>query len=256
MQQPKLKWFILITPVFIYLTHALSAFTHEYFHSFAAWYLGYKHDPLDINYGGTSWDNIFLLVNISENVNYQMIAALGKFKALAIIAFAGIGLGNGLVYLISVLLLFTKSIKKQPFTYYFLFWLNLMSIGNMFSYVPIRVFGLYADMGNIHQALLISPWVTYIVFGYIVAFLIWHFYTHTLIKSYVVLKLSQPTIQTGLLILTTLVLFGYFGTAGLIAYGVISRFLAMTSVAIIPAIILACWPKRGWVKERFQAYNG
>lgn len=48
-------------------------YPHEYAHSFMAWLLGYKSNPLAITYGGTSWQNLLGLIHIDENVNYPMI---------------------------------------------------------------------------------------------------------------------------------------------------------------------------------------
>src|SRR5215469_13970317 len=114
--------FILITPVFILLSNYAAIFPHEYAHSIAAWLLGFKQHPFDINYGGTSWLNLLLLSNIDENVNYEMIYALGHGHAAALIAFAGPGIANGTKYLITLLLLNTRSVQRHLYLYYFIFW--------------------------------------------------------------------------------------------------------------------------------------
>src|ERR1700690_2614515 len=100
---------ILITPFFILLAHYLAVFPHEYAHSFMAWFLGYKPHPLAIDYGGTSWWNVFLLSDIDEHVNYDLIISQGHLYHMALIGFAGPGLANGLLYLISLFLLARKN---------------------------------------------------------------------------------------------------------------------------------------------------
>ena len=92
--------FILITPIFILLSHYLAVFPHEYAHSFMAWLLGYKDNPLALNYGGSSLANILLLLNIDQNVDNQMIYASGHSAYVALIAFAGPAM-NGLLFTLS-----------------------------------------------------------------------------------------------------------------------------------------------------------
>jgi hypothetical protein len=66
------EMFILTLP-FVIISHYLAVFPHEFTHSFFAWALGYKSNPLNIQYGGTSLSNLLLLSNIDENVNYEEI---------------------------------------------------------------------------------------------------------------------------------------------------------------------------------------
>ena len=54
---------IFITLIFILLSHYLAVSSHEYAHSFAAWMLGFKDNPLALNYEGMSWNNVLLLLN-------------------------------------------------------------------------------------------------------------------------------------------------------------------------------------------------
>ena len=113
---------ILLTPILILLSHYLAVFPHEYAHSFMAWLLGYKSNPLDLTYGGTSWLNLLLLSSIDENVNYHMIFSAGHEFHAALIAFAGSGIANGFMFILSLWLLAKKSVKQRPYLFYFLFW--------------------------------------------------------------------------------------------------------------------------------------
>lgn len=244
---------ILITPVFILLSHYLAVFPHEYAHSFFAWFLGYKNNPLALSYGGTSWANLLLLSNIDENVSYQIIHGYH----MALIAFAGPGIANGLLFIVSYFLLKNDKIKQKPYLFYFLFWFNLMNLGNFYDYVPIRTFSFHDDIANIVMGLNISPWWIFIIVGYLVMFLIWQFYTETLISTYVNLKINTTLSQASLMIICTCILFGFFG--GIIGvftssdpmyYGAIKYFLSITSFIMIPGIILAAWPTREWVVRK------
>jgi hypothetical protein len=234
------------------LAHYLAVFPHEYAHSFMAWFLGYKQNPLAINYGGTSWLNLFLLFHIDEHVNYDLIIAQGHLYHMALIAFAGPGIGNGLLYLISLFLLTRKKVQRNPLLFYFIFWFNFMNLANFYDYVPVRTFATHGDIAHITKGLDISPWSIYIIVGYLVAFVIWYFFTRTLIQAFIYLKLQTTSLRASLMIVCVLPLFGYFGMAGFIDYGEISHFLSATSFILIPGAIIACWPTRDWVKRQLQ----
>ncbi len=243
---------ILATPVFVLLAHYLAVFPHEYAHSFMAWFLGYKQNPLAIDYGGTSWLNLFLLFHIDESVNYNFIVSQGHPYYMALIGFAGPGIANGLLYLTSLFLLAKKRIQQSPLVFYFIFWFNFMNLANFYDYVPIRTFSTHGDIAHITAGLGISPWLIYIIFGYPIAFIIWHFFTQTLMQAFIHLKLKTTLLKASLMVACVLLLFGYFGIAGFVDYGEISHFLSATSLILIPGAIVACWPERAWVKRQLQ----
>ena len=83
---------ILLTPIFIWLSHYLVVCIHEYGHAFTAWILGYKNSPFDLNYGGTRLENLLFLLNIDQHVNNNLIYSLGHPGHVALIAFAGPGI--------------------------------------------------------------------------------------------------------------------------------------------------------------------
>ena len=123
-------------------------------------------------------------------------------------------------------------------------------ITNFYDYVPIRTFATHGDITNLVMGLGISPWYIYIVLGYVVAFVIWHFFTRTLIHAFMHLQLTTTALQASLMMVSVMLLFGYFGMAGFLDYGQISHFLSATSVILIPGIIVVCWPTRTWVKRQ------
>lgn len=245
---------ILITPIFILLAHYLAMLPHEYAHSFMAWILGYKSNPLSLTYGGTSWPNLLILANMDENVDYNMIFSAGHGTYVALIAFAGAGIANGSLFILSLWLLNKESIKRRLYLFYFLFLFNLMNLGNFYDYVPIRTFTTHGDAAHFFMGLNISPWWVYIIGGYIVAFLIWHFFTKTMISAFINLNITTP-LRAGLMIICVLILFGFFGMPGLFGYGDISYFLSATSLLAIPGIIIALWPTRKWIEQSMLNYK-
>lgn len=245
----KKSYLIILTPIFVLLSHYLTVFPHEFCHSFMAYFLGDKANPFNLEYGGTHWTNLVFLANIDENVDYKTIFFAGQHWHVALIAFAGPGIANGLMFIASLLLLRNKKIQAHVYWFYFLFWFNLMNLGNFYDYIPIRTFVDHGDMGHFAMGLGISPWWVYVIGSYIVGFLIWQFYTKTLITTYVTLNLSSITAKAIIMILSTYILFKYFGGSGMHDYGDISHFLAATSILAIPAVIAFAWPTRQWVKR-------
>ncbi|MGE3319645.1 MAG: hypothetical protein AB7I18_10160 [Candidatus Berkiella sp.] len=240
---------IVATPIFVLLNYHIAFFAHEYAHSLMAWLLNIKSNPFDIHYGGTSWKNLIFLLNLHENIQYAHLFSQGRNDSIALIAISGIGLGNGLFYLLSIYLLQNKTVKDHPLLYYFIFWLNFMSLAHFYHYVPLLVFSPIGDMANLSKALAISPWIIYILFSYLVIFMLYHFYTKTLITTYQVLN-STKVSQAALLILCTILMFGYVALDGILGgQGVIPLFLSITSIAAIPGILAACWPTRKWINQ-------
>lgn len=241
--------FIVATPIFILLSHYLAVFPHEYAHSFMAWLLGDKSNPFALNYGGTSISNILLLLNIDQAVDNKTIYSLGHPYHVAIIAASGMAI-NMLFYIVSYLVLKAKKIASYPYCGYFLLYFNLMNLGNIYDYVPMRTFsthGSMVDISDIEQGFNISPWLVYAIGGYLVAFLIWQFFTKTMISTYINLKINSTLSRAGLMIICVFILFGYFGLAGFINHGEISHFISATSFLAIPGMIIVLWPTRNWV---------
>lgn len=250
-----LLWLI-ATPFYFWLSHYVAVFPHEYGHSLIASLSGFKDHFWQIDYGGKSLANVLLLANIDEQVNYTAMYAAHKDWLVALTAFAGPGFGNGLTYLISLWGMSQRNIESRPWLFYFFFWWNINSIGNFIDYVPIRTFAPHGDMFNLQHGLHISPWWLMIILGYLIVWVCWYFYTHTLLKAYTVLKLQNYIAQTVLLVIATGILFfGFYGRAGLYGYGEISEFLSLLSAWIIPPIIVACLPWRKWVIDNRSKYE-
>ena len=130
-------WFLFF--LLLWSAHAAGYLVHEYAHSFTAWALGYKANPLALNYGHLSVENVALLLDIDENVDYDPIFAAGKGYLASLIAVAGVLFGNGLCYLASRKLYSFAKDQARDRLALFSFLLCLMCVGNFLSYVPVRL---------------------------------------------------------------------------------------------------------------------
>lgn len=92
---PGRSWplFVVLTIVVHWVIHAIAFFAHEYAHSFSAWLLGWKTNPLALDYGGLNTGNIVAQVDPIFAAHHDVQAAF--------IAVAGMAIGNGLTYLLS-----------------------------------------------------------------------------------------------------------------------------------------------------------
>src|SRR5579872_1787764 len=128
---------LIVTFLFILLSHHLAFFIHEYAHAVAAWILGYKNSPFDINYGDTSLTNLLLLSGVDQKVDNSLIYSSGHPGHVALIAFAGPGIILFLFF-VSSWLIQNKKITTHPYLLYFLFFFNLWCLGATYAYVPVR----------------------------------------------------------------------------------------------------------------------
>jgi hypothetical protein len=233
---------IIATPVFMLLANYLAIFAQDYAHSITAWFLGYKEHPFNIYFGGRSILNFLVLFNANDNVDYDLIMSAGRMRDLAYIGLAGIGLANGALYFISLRLMKIKLVQHFQLFFYFMLWLNFMNIAQLFSYIPVRVFSESGDAAHIAQGFNISPWWICIILGYAVTYMIWHFFTRTLQRTYDILAINSTFFKAILMMLCAIPLFGYYGVAGFIDNGEIAHFLSAASLFILPGVIAACWP--------------
>ena len=194
----------------------------------------------------------------TANVNNNLIYALGHPGHVAAIAFAGPGIIL-LLFFLSSWLIQNKKTTSHPYLIYFLFFFNLWCLGGSYAYVPVRTFstsGSMIDVLDIEQALNLSPWLVYFFVGYLIFFMMWQFFTKTLISIYVCNHISGTMARASLMITCVLVLFGYCGgLAGFFNHGELSHFISATSILAIPGIILILWPTRKWVELRIEEYN-
>ncbi|NYF78315.1 hypothetical protein [Granulicella arctica] len=237
--------FALVFIVQLWLAHALGYLVHEYAHSFVAWGSGYKANPLALDYGHLSWDNVIYLDDIDENVDYDPIFAAGRGWLAALIAVAGVLFGNGLFYLLSRRLYATAKEHGRHMLALFMFLFCMMNAGNFISYVPARTFTTHADMFTVERGLNISPWWVALVLGIPFCAAVWHFFARLLPGA---MRFFFPHAKLGqifLVFLSAYTVFKFFGSAGLHRYGDISHWISALSVYVLfPLAIILCWPRR------------
>lgn len=240
----RVGWLLAATPVMALLAHYAAVIPHEFAHSIMAWLLGIKDQPGNITWGGTSLLNVLLLANIDENVDYQAALDAGKHWQVALTAFAGPGIANVSLFLISRSLITKPWFRTRPVAANFLFWFLLMNLGNMYDYVPMRVFVDQVD-SDVYDFILgtgVSPWVIYVVGSYLVLWAIVDFYRNVLPLGLELSDFVTPMARGVTLVVATMVVFGYFANPSLLVGSDLRlQVLAATSIMAIPPIIILLW---------------
>jgi hypothetical protein len=229
----------------LWLAHALGYLIHEYAHAFAAWGLGWKSNPLALNYGGWNLNNILFQSDIDENVDYDPVFAAGHGAQAAFIAVAGVLVGNGLGYLLSRYGYTRSKIKGQWGMTLFMFLFCMMNAGNFISYVPTRTFATHADMATAVRGLHISPWWIALVLGIPFCTAVVHFFARMLPDAE---RFLFPGSQAGrifLVILCAYMFFNFYGGAGMVRYGDAAHWISVISEYVLfPVAIILCWPRK------------
>ena len=98
-RSPEWTWPVLVTYTLfqMWAAHACVFFAHEYAHSFTAWLLGWKSNPLALYYPRPTLVVLLLQMGINQNVDEGPIFAGGHGPHAAIIGAAGAILGNALI---------------------------------------------------------------------------------------------------------------------------------------------------------------
>ena len=248
--------FVVVCLVSLWLAHYAAVLPHEYAHSFMAFALGYKSNPLVIHFGGLGVLNLISLVDINEQVDYAAMVARGDGLAVALIGFAGPGLANGTLYLLSLWLLRRPAIRRNAWLFMLVFWFNFANVANFYCYVPIRTFASHGDIGHITQGLGVSPWAALVVLGIPTAIATWFLFARTLPEALGRIAPEFRFRQNFIASLSVVFFFGYFGLAGFAGYGEPSHALSVLSLCLIPIMLIVCWPSRRWMRARVEAHRG
>jgi hypothetical protein len=245
MMQRKRAQFWLSFVLLLWLAHAVGYLVHEYAHTFTAWVLGYKTNPLALDYGHLSLRNLLILSDIDENVDYRSLLAAGRGRLASLIAVSGVLLGSGTFYIVSRVLYSFAKLRNRPILGLFALMLCLMNVGNFLDYVPIRTFTTHADMANIEMGLHISPWWIVAVLGLPFAVAIGHLFMKLLSDARGFLFPSRTLAQVVLVALSSFTVFAFFGSAGMQGYGQTSHRLSVLSVCVlVPVVLILCWPRK------------
>ena len=162
------SWFFLVVLLLIQLwtAHALVFFSPEYAHSVTAWLLGWKSNPLALNYAHPTLKVLLAQIGIDQNVNETPIFANGHGRDAALIAAAGMVIGNGLIsYPLSRLSYAWAKRRNLRGWAIFFYWTTVASIGNFIDYVPLRMFSASGDMYSLERGFGWSPWTVLFVLG-------------------------------------------------------------------------------------------
>jgi hypothetical protein len=222
----------------LWLTHALGYLIHEYAHAVVAWALGWKANPLALNYGGLNLNNILFQSDIDENVNYDPIFAAGQGVAAAMIAISGVLLGNSLGYLISRVGYYRYKTKGKKTAALFMFLFCIMNAGNFISYVPTRTFATHADMATVTRGLHISPWWIVLILGVPFCLAVIHFFSKILpgaLRFFPEWRVDRIL----LVVLSSYMFFDFYGSAGLHHYGQTAHWISVVSVYVLFPLMIA-----------------
>jgi hypothetical protein len=234
-------WLIALLLGQLWAAHAVVFFTHEYAHSITAWLLGWKSNPLDLNYAHPTLKVILLQLGIDQNVDERPIFASGHGADAALIAAAGAVIGNGLIALPLSRLAYRRAIQRRRFGWALLaYWCTVASVGNFFDYVPIRTFTLDGDMGSVQRGLGWSPWTLLAIFGVptLIA-MVWLFLRVVPETLRQLFPTSTPR-QALVAVVTVGVMFGFYGAVGLLEGGPVAHRLSTISVDfLLPAAVIA-----------------
>ncbi len=217
----------------MWAAHACVFFAHEYAHSFTAWLLGWKSNPLALYFPRPTPVVFLIQLGINQNVDEGPIFASGHGADAAMIGAAGALIGNALItYTLSR---WGYSKAKQIGSRgwgMFAYWATVASVGNFLDYVPIRTFTTDGDMGSVQRGFGWSPWTILVVLGI----------PTLLALVYFLLRIEPATLawlfpqsagkRSVLAILTAFAIFGFYGAAGLLEGGPISHKLSVLSVCI------------------------
>ena len=243
-QAPEWKWptFTLLLLAQLWLAHAFVFFAHEYAHSFTAWILGWKANPLALNYAHPTLKVFLIQLGIDQNVDELPIFATGHGAQAAIISGAGMVLGNALLTVSLSRWGYRAAQRRSSRAWAMLcYWISVASIGNLIDYVPIRTFtdgtDLYQDMFAVEKGLHWSPWTLLIVFGIPTACALWYFFARIEPATLRWLFPNSAARRITIAILTALALFGFYGAAGLTGGGAIAQKMSIISVCILAPIV-------------------
>ncbi|MES2294331.1 MAG: hypothetical protein V4527_13595 [Pseudomonadota bacterium] len=226
----------------IWAAHAVVFFAHEYAHSLTAWLLGWKTNPLALNYGHFSSMAVLIQLGIDQNVDEIPIFNSGHGVQAAIISGAGLLVGN--LFITLPLSRWGYHIAKKrsaKLLGMFCYWATIASIGNLVDYIPIRTFtdgtDLYQDMFAVEKGLNTSAWALLVILGIPFLFIVAYFLLRIMPDTIKWLFPKSPNKRIAMAVLTALFLFGFYGAAGLLGGGPVSYWISLACVSIVTPIV-------------------
>ncbi len=245
--KPGWPFLALLTTALLWLAHAVAFFAHEYSHSFMAWLLGWKQNPLALHYPPFSVAVLLAQFGINENVDYAPIFASGHLHQAGIIAAAGMLVGNGLIsWPVSLGLLAWAKGRNARATAMFAYWLLIASLGNFIDYVPVRTFAPDGDTHTLALGFQWSPWLILLLGVPFTAAVVW-FLLRTEPQTLHWLFPTSPARRIVMAFLSAFVLFGFYGAAAWVEdCGLVSRVLSEVFVCVLFPLAAVF----GWLNTR------
>ena len=234
--------FFVLTLGLIFLAHAAAYLAHEYSHATTAWLLGWMRSPVGIDYGRATLANVLFQQDVGDGVNYAPIFASGHSLEAALIAFGGPGIGNGLLYGLCFLALDRGPVRMRPNLAMFLFWLALMSAGNVWSYAPMRTVTTHADMALVARGLGISTWLLLPMVTVPSLLILWSFFFRLLPLARRSFFARSPAADVFVTLMSCYFYFVFFGNSGLdFSYGEACALFSIASALIVfPLATMFC----------------
>jgi hypothetical protein len=235
--------FALLLVVQLWVAHAIAFFAHEYAHAFVAWVLGWKTNPLALDYAHPSLVVFLIQSGINQNVDNARILAAGHGVQLAAIAAAGALLGNGFItYPLSCWAMRAARRAGSRGWAMLAYWLCVASVGNLIDYVPIRTFtdgtDLTTDTLAVELGLGWSPWVLLVVFG-IPALAVLAYFLARLEPKMLGWLFPESAAKRGVMAaVTAFALFAFDGAAGL-GSGPVSHRMSVVSACVVAPVMMA-----------------
>jgi hypothetical protein len=239
---PEWSWPVLAayTLLQMWAAHACVFFAHEYAHSFTAWLLGWKTNPLALNYAHPTPVVFLLQMGINQNVNEGPIFATGHGPQAAIIAAAGAILGNALITYPLSRWGYAKATQIGSRGWaMFAYWATVASLGNFLDYVPVRTFTTEGDMGSIQRGFGCSPWTILVILGIPTSLALIYFFVRIEPATLAWNFPASAAKRWLLAFLTAFAIFGFYGAAGWLEGGPISHKISAISVFIFFPLMAA-----------------
>lgn len=234
----------------LFFAYYLAIFLHESGHGVAAWLYGVKHSPFDIQYEG------WFFMNANENVDYDQLIRVGRGTAAGVIGIAGPAI-SFLFTLISFLLLGCSSIQRNSFKFSFTYWFLIVNMIPLVQYFSIYPFAAMGDTAELVRGMQIPAWCVFIVGTFFVVYFLQRIFRVEIIKAYAFIPVKSVVGQNLLLLATLSVIFLLAYMHGYYPFidrnvDIISRSLAIVSIALVPVLFVLCNPSRKWVRMAIE----
>ena len=193
--------YALIAIATVVVFSAIFVVIHEHVHSTVAFLLGHMTSPFAIE-----WGTPVTLEGWAEGVSYSALFAAGQGTDAAIIAVAPLVL-HALIVIGGLYAMQSKALAKRKWIFHCVFWLVVVNLMELFSYMPVRAFALHGDIGNINHGLGLSPWVLFLPGTALVLAGLYFLYGRVLPRMNVVVAGESRLIRYVILVFSAFVLF-------------------------------------------------